>query len=65
VAEKRLLWAGYGHYMELNLSVFLKTGRFKWFNLSLLKSDGFTGVFLWISRENLGRGITLAMGGKN
>ena len=44
-AEKRLLWADYGHYMGLNLGLFWKIKRYNRPNLLPLESDGFTGVF--------------------
>ncbi|MFZ1898817.1 hypothetical protein [Methanoregula sp.] len=44
-AEKRLLWADYGHYMGLNLGLFWKIKRYNRPNFLPLESDGFTGVF--------------------
>jgi hypothetical protein len=40
-----LLWAINGHYMGLNLGVFLQIGEYTGTDFWIGQSDGFTGVF--------------------
>ena len=76
-AEKRLLWADYGHYMGLNLGLFWQIKRYNRPDFLPLESDGFTGVFLGrvlipsycdfspppsLCRESLGRLIGALLG---
>jgi hypothetical protein len=44
-AEKRLLWADYGHYMGLNLGLFRQIKDYMSPFSFPVESDGFTGVF--------------------
>jgi len=55
-AAGRPLWAVYGHYIELNLGLFLQIKRYFSPDLFPVESDGFTGVF-WGEGEALYAGV--------